>query len=195
MAKVDYTVQILYNDRLRPTRIWGGDIVDAHHAGVRVAAKTYCTPTFKDADIVVANAYPQNAQAFHGGLWINYARRPGGTGVLIVQHPLGLDPIHYLNNRAVLSASAQRVLGGAPALGETPCRATTRTSIVLYALSASMLVAIMRYHRLPGAWLAGFLFALHPVCVEAVELTPRPDRPNAHYCFFSRPPFRLDRSW
>ena len=99
MAKVDYTLQILYNDRLRPTQIWGGDIVDAHHAGVRVAAKTYCTPTFKDADIVVANAYPQNAQAFHGALWINYSRRPGGTGVIIVQHPLGIDPVHYLNNR------------------------------------------------------------------------------------------------
>lgn len=99
MAKVDYTVQILYNDRLRPTRIWAGDIVDAHHAGVRVAAKTHCTPTLKDADIVVANAYPQNAQAFHGGLWINYSVRDRGTGVLIVQHPLGLDPIHYLNNR------------------------------------------------------------------------------------------------
>jgi nickel-dependent lactate racemase len=99
MVKVDYTIQILYNDRLRPTHIWAGDIVDAHHAGVRVAAKTYCTPTLKDADIVVANAYPQNAQAFHGALWINYSVRDGGTGVLIIQHPLGLDPIHYLNNR------------------------------------------------------------------------------------------------
>ncbi|MGA2269305.1 MAG: lactate racemase domain-containing protein [Bryobacteraceae bacterium] len=99
MAKVDYTIQILYNDRLRPTRIWAGDIVDAHHAGVRVAAKTYCTPTLKDSDIVVANAYPQNAQAFHGALWINYAVRDGGTGVLIIQHPLGVDPVHYLNNR------------------------------------------------------------------------------------------------
>lgn len=99
MAKVDYTMQILYNDRLKPTHIWAGDIVDAHHAGVRVAAKTYCTPTFKDADIVVANAYPQNAQAFHGGLWVNYSVRDRGTGVLIVQHPLGLDPVHYLNNR------------------------------------------------------------------------------------------------
>jgi lactate racemase len=99
MAKVDYTLQILYNDRLRPTQIWGGDIVEAHHAGVRVAAKTYCTPTLKDADIVVANAYPQTAQAFHGALWINYSRRQGGTGVLIAQHPLGLDPVHYLNNR------------------------------------------------------------------------------------------------
>jgi hypothetical protein len=99
MAKVDYTLQILYNDSLRPTQIWGGDIVDAHHAGVRVAAKTYSTPTFKDADIVVANAFPQTAQAFHGALWINYSRRPGGTGVIIVQNPLGIDPVHYLNNR------------------------------------------------------------------------------------------------
>jgi len=108
MANVDYTVQIMYNDRLRPTQIWGGDIVDAHHAGVRVAAKTYCTPTLKDADIVVANGYPQNAQAFHGGLWINHSVRDGGTGVLVVQHPLGLDPVHYLNNRlAGLSGATQ----------------------------------------------------------------------------------------
>jgi Lactate racemase N-terminal domain len=99
MANVDYTLQILYNDRLGPTRIWAGDIVESHHAGVRVAAKTYCTSTLKDADIVVANAYPQSAQAFHGGLWINYSVRDGGTGVMIIQHPLGLDSVHYLNNR------------------------------------------------------------------------------------------------
>jgi nickel-dependent lactate racemase len=99
MANVDYTVQIMYSDHLRPTHIWAGDIVDAHHAGCRVAAKTYCTPTIKDADIVVANAYPQNAQAFHGALWVKYSVRDGGTGVVIVQHPLGIDPVHYLNNR------------------------------------------------------------------------------------------------
>ena len=99
MAKVDYTVQIMYNDRLRPTHIWAGDIVDAHHAGVRVASKTYCTHTVKDADIVVVNAYPQNSQAYHGATWIANSVRDGGTGVLIIQHPLGIDPVHYLNNR------------------------------------------------------------------------------------------------
>jgi len=108
MANVDYTLQIMYNHHLQPTHIMAGDIVDAHHSACRVAAKTYCTPTLKDADIVVANAYPQNAQAFHGGRWINYSVRDGGTGVLIVQHPEGLEPVHYLNNRrAGLSGATQ----------------------------------------------------------------------------------------
>jgi len=99
MAKVDFSVQTMYDEKLRPTHVFAGDIVDAHHAAVRVAAKTYCTETFQNPDIVVANAYPQNAQAYHGGLWINYSVRDGGTGVMIVQHPLGIDPVHYLNNR------------------------------------------------------------------------------------------------
>jgi hypothetical protein len=64
-----------------------------------VAAKHYCTPTFRNADIVVTNGYPQNAQAFHSQRWIGRSIRPGGTGVLIIQHPLGLDPVHYLNLR------------------------------------------------------------------------------------------------
>lgn len=42
------------------------------------------------------------------------------------------------------------------------------TNLTLHALSACLLVMIAKNLRLPGAWLAGFLFALHPVCVEAV---------------------------
>ena len=99
MVEVGFTVQIIYNQKLRPTHVFSGDIVEAHHAGVRAAAKHYCTPTFPDADIVVTNGYPQNAQAYHSQRWIARSVREGGTGVLIVQHPLALDPIHFLNNR------------------------------------------------------------------------------------------------
>jgi lactate racemase len=100
MAKVDFSVQFMYNERLRATHVFSGDIVESHHAAVRVAAKTYCTETVQEPDIVISNAYPQTSEAYHGARWLRYSIKPGGTGVLIIQHPLTVDPIHFLNNRS-----------------------------------------------------------------------------------------------
>lgn len=41
-------------------------------------------------------------------------------------------------------------------------------SVVLHALSAGLIVVLMRQLKLRGAWLAAGIFALHPVCVESV---------------------------
>jgi tetratricopeptide (TPR) repeat protein len=41
-------------------------------------------------------------------------------------------------------------------------------NLTQHVLSACLVVLIVRRLRLPGAWLAGCIFALHPVCVEAV---------------------------
>src|SRR5690242_7318041 len=42
------------------------------------------------------------------------------------------------------------------------------TNVAQHAASAFLVVMIMRRLSLPGAWLAGFIFALHPVYVEGV---------------------------
>jgi hypothetical protein len=41
-------------------------------------------------------------------------------------------------------------------------------NVALHALAACLVVAIVRRLALPGAWLAGFWFALHPLSVESV---------------------------
>ena len=41
-------------------------------------------------------------------------------------------------------------------------------NVFLHALSAGLIVTLMRRFAISGAWLAGFIFALHPVCVESV---------------------------
>jgi len=42
------------------------------------------------------------------------------------------------------------------------------TNLAFHAVTACLVVILMRRLALPGAWLAGLLFALHPVCVESV---------------------------
>jgi tetratricopeptide (TPR) repeat protein len=54
-----------------------------------------------------------------------------------------------------------RLWGAAP-IGYHLC------NVVLHSASALLVVLIVRRLELPGAWLAGFVFALHPVCVESV---------------------------
>ena len=41
-------------------------------------------------------------------------------------------------------------------------------NVLLHVTAACLVVSIVKRLSLPGAWLAGYVFALHPVCVEAV---------------------------
>jgi nickel-dependent lactate racemase len=99
LAEVDFSVQIVYNERREPVEVFSGDIVSAHHAACRMANGYLRTPTAKDADIVVANAYPQNRQASSSLRWARRSLRDGGSAVLIAQHPDAMSTFHYLNER------------------------------------------------------------------------------------------------
>ena len=96
LAGVDFSVQIVYNGRRQVCGIFAGDIVEAHQAGVRMANAHYRTRTAPAADVVVANAYPQNAQGFRSIDWIVRSVREGGSGVLVLQNPQGLSAWHFL---------------------------------------------------------------------------------------------------
>ena len=99
LAKVDFSLQLVYNGKRKVCGLFAGDIVEAHHAACRVANRHYRTPTIEQADVVVVNGYPQNTQATHGIGWIRRSVREGGTGLLIIQHPQGLSSWHLLNER------------------------------------------------------------------------------------------------
>lgn len=99
LADVNFSVQIIYNEVREPAEIFAGDVVAAHHAACRVANQVLRTPTAKDADIVVANAYPRNRQAHAVKGWARDSLRDGGSAVIIAQHPDAMSTMHYLNER------------------------------------------------------------------------------------------------
>ena len=99
LAGVNFSVQIIYNERREPVEIFAGDVIEAHHAACPVANGILRTPTTTDADIVVANGYPRNRQAHAVREWARASLRDGGSAVIIAQHPDAMSTMHYLNER------------------------------------------------------------------------------------------------
>lgn len=99
LAQVDFSVQIVYNERREPVEIFAGDIVTSHHAACRMANGHFRTPAAEGADVVVINSYPQSRQALNGLGWARRSLRDGGSVVLIAQHPDAMSTLHYLAER------------------------------------------------------------------------------------------------
>ena len=99
LARVDFSVQIVYNGYRKVVGIHAGDIEEAHHAACREANRLLRTERARNADVVLVNAYPQNAQAANSLPWVHSCLRDGGTAVLITQNPQGLESWHYARER------------------------------------------------------------------------------------------------
>jgi len=116
--------------------------------------------------LIFAVALTAYAPAFHGGLVWNdsdYITRPELQplgGLRRIWFEVGATEQYY----PVLHTAfwiEHRLWGDAP-------WGYHALNILLHATSASLLVLVLRRLSIPGAVLAGLLFAVHPICVESV---------------------------
>lgn len=96
MAKLDVIVNAIVNLRRETTDLFVGDPIEAHGAGVKVAAEVYSTQPARDMDIVVANAF---SKANEAGIAVYLAvpclKKGGGDLVMVINAPDG-QVTHYL---------------------------------------------------------------------------------------------------
>ncbi|MFA6470732.1 MAG: lactate racemase domain-containing protein [Candidatus Latescibacterota bacterium] len=100
MAGLDFVTQSVCNGHRNIIRLWSGDLRAAFRRGVPEAAKLYETTPVKDADVVIANAYPYTIEEWGKFDWANWSLRQGGTAIAIFQMPLGRVPMHYWGERS-----------------------------------------------------------------------------------------------
>ena len=95
LAGVDFSVQICYNHERRPVKVFAGDVVRAHYAACRFGIPNFSTEFAKNADVIIANAYPKGSQLQEHFGWANAGLKDGGSVVVINQNPMGEFVWHY----------------------------------------------------------------------------------------------------
>jgi len=89
MAGVDFIVNALFNINRDVVELVCGDMVAAHRGGVKIARMSYVTDIAPDADIVVANGYPQEDEAYKAFPVATESVRQGGEVVILAFSPEG----------------------------------------------------------------------------------------------------------
>lgn len=96
MVNFDFKIDVLPNSRRQIVELVAGDPVLAHKKGVAAARKLYVTDFYRDADVVVSNAYAKGSEALIAlSLGAHSLKKDGGDLVTIVNSPAG-QVVHYL---------------------------------------------------------------------------------------------------
>lgn len=85
MAGLDVKVDIVFNNRREPVKVFVGDVVAEHREAHKFAREHYKTEPYINADIVVVNTYPVEDEAGIGMWAANASVRQGGDAVMIIQ--------------------------------------------------------------------------------------------------------------
>lgn len=98
LAGLHFKIDMVINNHRQPVALFCGDLVQEHRAGAKLAAQLYATKPAKDVDIVVANAYPDEAQMSRASWFVPLSLKDGGDVVLINHSPDGQN-LHQLSSR------------------------------------------------------------------------------------------------
>ena len=89
-AGVDMIVNAVLNGKRQIAALFAGDVVQAHRAAAECVNQTALTPTAKEADVVVSNAYPfdTNLRYTWRGTWA-FEAHPNALRILVAYSPEG----------------------------------------------------------------------------------------------------------
>jgi hypothetical protein len=83
IAGLHFKVDSVLNNHREVVGLFAGDLVAEHRAACELARKLYYTEPATDADVVVANSYPDEMQVGRSYWTFGASLRPGGDAVLL----------------------------------------------------------------------------------------------------------------
>lgn len=100
LAKLDFKVDVVVNERGATTALFAGDFLEAHKEAVKLAKEVYATePRPRDRDLIISNAFAKpNEMTIGIVLGAMALENISGTLVIIANSPEG-QVVHYLLGR------------------------------------------------------------------------------------------------
>ncbi len=98
LAGLHFKVDAVLNNRREVIGLFAGDFVEEHRAGAVLARKVYATKLAENADVVVANSYPDEPQMGRCQWCVDPSLKEGGDVVFVVHSQDGQN-LHQLSSR------------------------------------------------------------------------------------------------
>ncbi len=98
LAGLHFKVDAVLNNHREVIGLFAGDFVEEHRAGAVLAHKIYATKMAENADVVVANSYPDEPQMGRCQWCVDPSLKEGGDVVFIVHSQDGQN-LHQLSSR------------------------------------------------------------------------------------------------
>ena len=98
LAGLHFKVDAVLNNHREVIGLFAGDFVEEHRAGAVLARSMYTTEIAKNADVVVANSYPDESQMGRCQWCVDPSLKEGGDAVFVIHSQEG-QSLHQFSSR------------------------------------------------------------------------------------------------